>query len=79
MTELKRTTNLSWRRHLLTEPGIEGMLYLRERTPVIVKGDADATGIIFDAGRTQGWKDCLDAIADIISVVETKEVNYENP
>jgi len=76
MTELKKKTQLDWRRHLLTDSGIEGMLFLRERTPTIHKGQADE--MIFEAGRSQGFKDAIDTISEIIAAEPKKEVNFEN-
>lgn len=77
MIELKRSTNVAWRRFLATEAGIEGMLWLREKLPDVLKGSGES--IIFDAGKTQGYKDCLDQIANVMGVVEAKIENYENP
>lgn len=75
-TELKRVTNVSWRKFLATEPGMEGMLYLREKIPSIQRGTSDS--IIFDAGRTQGFKDCLDTISELLGTVEVPNVDLEN-
>ncbi len=75
-TELKKKTQLEWRRHLLTDSGVEGMLFLREKIPSILKGPADE--MIFDAGRTQGFKDAIDAISEIIAVAPKQDVNVEN-
>lgn len=68
--ELKKVTQLSWRKFLLSDPGTEGMLYLREKAPSIHTGTSEA--IIFEAGRAQGFRDALDAIANVIGV-EPKE------
>ena len=59
-----------------TEAGVEGMLFLRERTPSISKGDAD--GIIFDAGKVEGYKNAVDTISEIIAVRQQKEEKVEN-
>lgn len=64
--ELKKVTQLSWRRFLLSDAGTEGMLYLRERAPSIQSGTSEE--IIFGAGRAQGFRDALDAIANVIGV-----------
>ncbi len=52
------------------------MLFLREKIPSITKGPADE--MIFDAGRTQGFKDAIDAISEIIAVAAKREENLEN-
>lgn len=76
MTELKKQTQLEWRRHLLTPAGIEGMLFLRERSPSIHKAGADE--MIFDAGKAEGYKMAIDMISEIIAVAPKKEENLEN-
>jgi hypothetical protein len=75
-TELNRTTNLAWRRFLLTDAGIQGMLYLRECAPSIGRGEA--SGMIFDAGRSQGFNDCLNKISEVIAADVPKNENLEN-
>lgn len=52
------------------------MLFLREKTPSIAKGDAD--GMIFDAGKSEGYKLCLDTISEVIAARVEKEVNPSN-
>lgn len=76
MTELKKKTQLDWRRHLLTDSGIEGMLFLREGVPSISKGPADE--MIFDAGIVEGYKRALDKISEVIAVEQRKEIDIEN-
>ena len=76
MTELRKITSLQWRRFLATEHGIEGMLFLREHIPSINKGPSE--GMIFDAGRVEGYKQAVDMISEIISIEQTKEHNPRN-
>jgi hypothetical protein len=76
VVELTRADNIAWRRFLATQSGINGMLSLRERIPSVTK--FDQSGIIFDAGRTQGYKEALDAISEVIGVVEEKQQELEN-
>jgi hypothetical protein len=76
MTELKKQTQLEWRRHLLTPAGVEAMLFLRERAPSILKGPADE--MIFDAGRAEGYKMAIDMISEVIAVAAKKEIDIEN-
>lgn len=76
MIELKKQTQLEWRRHLLTEAGNEGMLFLRERSPTIHKGQADE--MIFEAGKAEGYKMALDMISEVIAIAPKKEINIEN-
>lgn len=52
------------------------MLWLRERIPTIDRGTAD--NIIFDAGKAQGFRSCLDSISDVMGMVEPKEQQLEN-
>lgn len=53
------------------------MLYLRERTPSIDKG-VDPYSMIFEAGRCQGYRNCLDTISEIIAKEPTKSESLEN-
>jgi hypothetical protein len=76
MIELKKQTQLDWRRHLMTESGIEGMLFLRERVPTIHKGLADE--MIFEAGKAEGYKMALDTISEVIAVAQKREIDIEN-
>lgn len=76
MTDPKKVTKLSWRRFLQTDAGMEGMLFLRERVPSISKGQPHE--VQFDAGRSEGYKQCLDTIMALLSVEETKEVDASN-
>lgn len=75
-TELSRSTQLSWRKFLLTEAGVEGMLFLREKTPSVSKGESHA--IAFDAGRVDGYKLGIDTISEIIAIRQQKEEVADN-
>lgn len=76
MEELKRTTKHEWNRFLRSPAGIEGLLYLRERTPQI---DAkEQATIVLQAGVSQGYRSALDALDAILADVPAKEVGYEN-
>lgn len=76
-TELRKVTQLAWRKHLLSEAGIEGMLVLRERTPVVGRGESH--NIIFDAGVVEGYRRALDSIDAIIAAEPQKPESLENP
>lgn len=77
MTDLTRTTQLSWRRFMMTAEGQQGMLILREKIPDIRKGTSEE--IIFSAGVNQGFRQCLDTISEMIAAEITKTDNLENP
>lgn len=72
-TELKKVTQLSWRRFLQTAEGIEGMLFLREQTPNIPKGQPHE--VQYDAGKVEGFRFALDAIQDMIASQEKPQSN----
>lgn len=76
MTEIKRTTKLAWRRFLQSEPGMEGMLFLREKLPSVIKGQQHE--IVFDAGVTQGYGKCLDNISEILAVEDKAPQKPDN-
>jgi hypothetical protein len=75
-TELTRLDQLYWRKHLLTDAGVRGMLFLRESAPSVGKGPADE--IIFDAGVAEGYRRCLDKINEVIAAKTEKQVDPSN-
>ncbi len=75
-TEIRKVTTLAWRKMLATEAGMEGMLFLRESGPVIVKGENHQ--MIFDAGRVEGYKEAINKISDIIAVQEARPIDPSN-
>lgn len=77
MTELSKTDKIRWRQFLASESGTRGMLFMREKTPSVNKGDAN--GMIYDGGFVEGYKLAMDRISEVISLEETKEINIENP
>lgn len=78
LTSIKKVTQLSWRRHLLSEAGIEGQLVLREGCPLI-PGGGEAHNIIFAAGRAEGWRLCIEAMHNLIAVEKQVSESLENP
>lgn len=52
------------------------MLIQRERTPSITKGDRDS--MIFDAGRSEGWKECLNSFSNFIAMEKQKDIKPDN-
>lgn len=77
MTELKKVTQLAWRKLLLSDAGIEGLLVLRERGPQIYQGDSH--NIIFQAGKVEGYREALLLMQEFIAAEPKKEENLENP
>lgn len=77
MVDLKRITTLQWRKHLASDAGVEGMLYLREKEPSITRGDQFQ--MIFDAGRVEGYKQAINTISELLTLEVQKEINPENP
>jgi hypothetical protein len=76
MTEIDRNTTLAWRKFMASDAGIKGMLYLREKIPSISKGDTHA--MVFDAGRSEGFKQAIDTVSDLLILNQTKEVDASN-
>lgn len=76
-TELRKATQLAWRKHLISEYGIEGLLVLREMTPTV--GVGDSHNIIFQAGKVEGYRMAIDALQSIIASEEKKDNSIENP
>jgi hypothetical protein len=76
MIELRKVVTLAWRKFISSDAGTEGMLYLRERTPSIVKGDQHQ--MIFDAGRVEGYKQAIDTISELLAVKQEEVRNADN-
>jgi hypothetical protein len=76
MTQLKKVTQLAWRKLLLSEAGIEGMLVLREQAPGVSVGDSH--NIIFQAGKSEGYRQALETIQNLIAAEPTKPEDLEN-
>jgi hypothetical protein len=76
-TELRKVIKLAWRKWLMSEAGVEGLLVLRESAPS-VSSDGEAHKIIFQAGIAEGWKRCLDAHHTLIAADEIKINDIEN-
>ncbi len=75
--EVSKVTTLAWRKFLQTQAGLEGMLYLRSRTPSIPKGQPHE--MIFDGGRVQGYAEQNDAIANLLGGEPApKDIEIEN-
>lgn len=73
MIELRKVVTLAWRKHMASEAGIEGMLFLREKSPTIVRGDQHQ--MIFDAGMVEGYRKALDTISEILAVKQEETPN----
>ena len=76
MTEPKKSTLVAWRRFVSTNEGQEGMLYLRERTPEITKGEQ--ASIVFEAGVTQGYRRALDVFSEFLAAETKADINASN-
>jgi hypothetical protein len=75
--ELSKATQLAWRRFLASQAGLEGMLYLREHIPSIIKSDPHS--MVFDGGIIVGYNKCLDNMTDVIGAEPQREsVDIEN-
>lgn len=76
MKEVDKVNQLAWRKFLQSQAGEQGLLFLRERQPVVTKGQMHE--MVFDAGRVRGYNDVLDQITNLLGG-ETKEtINIEN-
>jgi len=76
-TELKKVTQLAWRRLIRSEHGIEGMLVLKERAPT-VGTTGESHSILFQAGEVQGWNKALKAIYDLVAPDSASDQDFEN-
>lgn len=76
LTPLRKVTQLAWRRHLISEHGVEGLLVLRENAPAIIVGDADS--IIFQAGIVEGYKRAIENMHNLIAAEQIKTEDFDN-
>jgi hypothetical protein len=75
--ELPKTTSIGWKKFADTEPGIRGLLWLNENQPVISKGPENE--MLFDAGRVEGYRECLRRIEALQIVQNNIGDNADNP
>ena len=55
------------------------MLFLREMAPTVFRDNpSGADGIIFDAGRVDGYRSALDTIQNIIGEKKEEPIDIEN-
>lgn len=76
-TELRKVTQLSWRKLITSEHGVEGMLVLKERAPKVASS-GEAHSIIFNAGVAQGYSLALEEIYNLLSPDSKTDIDYEN-
>jgi hypothetical protein len=74
---IRKVTQIACRRFLSSEAGMEMMLYLRQNTPGVAKGESHA--MAFDAGVAEGYKIALNRIAEITPVEKNGESSVESP
>jgi len=74
--ELKKTTQIAWRRFLSSEAGTEGLLFLRERVPAIIKGPSEQ--MLHDGGRATGYTEAINELSTLIATPPAKEESAEN-
>ncbi len=76
LTPLRKAVQLGWRKFLLSEYGVEGLLVLRENTPVVARGDSH--NIIFQAGVVEGYRLAIESLHNLIAVEKVTAVDYDN-
>ncbi len=76
MVQISKATQLSWRRFLASDAGIEGMLAMREAAPNINKGQPHE--ICFDAGIATGYSLYADKLYSYIANPPKQEESAEN-
>lgn len=74
--ELRKITQLAWKKFLSSEEGKEGLLWLHQRIPTISKGPSDE--VLFEAGRAQGRRDGLVDISEMLATPQNKEIDASN-
>lgn len=66
--ELRKITAVRWRNFLSTTEGKEGLEYVKSKAPRVTRGDSH--GMVFDAGRVEGFGEALDRLGDILQPKE---------
>lgn len=59
-----------------TAEGQEGMLYMREKSPRVHRGESHE--MVFDSGVVEGYAKCLDVISEVIGVKDADVEDIEN-
>ncbi len=77
MLKLSKHTQLSWGKFLSTEAGKDGIAYLRERTPTIIKAP-NPHEMVFDSGKAAGWTSCVEEFLKMIEKDFEKNIDAEN-
>lgn len=78
MEELSKATVLANRKYIQSDAGKETLLFLRERIPSVTFKSTPEEAI-FDAGKAQGFRECLDEITSkILELNEKKPTDFEN-
>lgn len=77
MKELKKSSAIAVRRFFASEPGQELLAFLRDNGPSISKGAPHE--IMFDAGKVEGHKGCIDDIRDLAAPKQIQDEDLENP
>lgn len=75
--DVEKIVSLTWRKFLSTDAGVKGMLVLRECEPRILKSSSPEE-MIYDAGRNEGYRECLRTITDLIALEQVKEQKADN-
>lgn len=73
---LKEIVKVNWRRFLASDAGVEGMLFLREEAPIVVKGPPHE--VQFDAGYSMGYIHALDVLSKFVAEEPKRDVDIEN-
>lgn len=76
--ELRRATRQAWRKFLHSEPGVGGLLFLREQAPS-VGGGGESHSIIFQAGKVEGYREAINKIYEISADEQESVTSIDNP
>jgi hypothetical protein len=76
MIEPKKQTLSLWRRFLSSDEGSELLRYIGQYMPTVGRGDGQQ--IIFDAGKVEGYRECLTRFEKLLDQDKQKE-SEDNP
>ena len=75
--DITKQDRIAWRRFLGSEPGINGMLWLREQIPGV--GTGEPHEMIFHAGIAEGYKKAIDKVSEVLTLRDESPENLDNP
>ena len=75
--ELSKVSQVALRRFLQSDAGKDTMLALLESLPFTSRGESHL--VIFDAGKIDGFRDCIEKLKNLAEPPVRQDTSPENP